>query len=57
MNDHTKSQLRQMGLSNRASRAPTKENINQKIQYIIDQNFDRRRFVKMAQVVDEEWIS
>lgn len=54
--DHRKGSFRDMGKSNRASRAPTKEEIQQKIQLMIDVNFDRRVKMKVVQVGPEEWL-
>ena len=41
--DHHNQLVREMGIINRASQAPTKRDIERKAQYMIDINFDRER--------------
>lgn len=51
-----KSGFRELQKSNLASRSPTEEQIQVKIQYMIDSNFDRREKMKVAQLAPEVWI-
>ena len=56
-NEHMKKFIRDLGLINRASTAPTKNEIHRKCQYMLDQNFDSRNTMKRVHTGDEEWIS
>ena len=49
--------IREMGIRNRASHAPTKDDVHRKTQYLMDQNWDCRLRRKYAQVAPNEWLS
>lgn len=49
--------IREMGIRNRASHAPTKDDVHRKTQYLMDQNWDCRLQRKYAQVAPNEWLS
>ena len=55
--DHHNQAVREMGIINRASQAPTKRAIERKAQYMIDINFDRRTTVKCVQTAPETWLA
>lgn len=51
------SALRQLGLTNKASCAPSKDYTTRRGQALIDRNHDRSRYVKRAQLGQEEWLA
>ena len=54
---HHKKAIQDLNKTNLASRAPTKYDIHQKCQSMIDQNFDFSKHVNCVRVADEEWKS
>jgi len=54
--DSRKQCFRELQKSNLASSSPTEQQIQVKIQYMIDSNYDNRERMKLAQLSEEVWI-
>ena len=56
LSDYSKESMRELGTSLRASRAPTKDVVHRKTQYLMDQNWDKSSSHKYAQISEEQWL-
>jgi len=56
LSDYSKESMRELGTSLRASRAPTKDAVHRKTQYLMDQNWDKSSSHKYAQISEEQWL-